>query len=247
MRGIHRPILCTIVVLMIIALGLSDASAIPSDFQWGIKVGDRISYRYEGVCYEDVSVNGSWEYGLVHFDEEMYIEIDDITGIPYPVSPKTPGVSPFWANGTAFSDYEPEPPFHIAMFDVLGPFALTLGNWTFLEEFTLDVIDSSFHEIYNNRVGWVNETSTKWNFTLVYYQYWNSSLITPYCVSIKQYSKSDGILDYAIFDSYADWQSPFTLEISRIQNESNMVSLTVVAFGGSVIILTLVVIWKRKR
>lgn len=247
MRDRLSSILWGILVLVIITLGVTNASASTPDFHWAINIGDQISYRYEVVCYDNVFVNGSWEYSLIHYEEEMYIEIDDLTGVPYPTSSDTPSVIPFWSNGTPFSEYYPEPPFLISMFNSLGPFALKLGNWTFLEEFTLKTVEDSFHEIYHNRVGWVNESSTMWNFTLVSYQYWNSSLITPYLESIKQYSKSDGILDYSIVDYYASSQNPFTLEISRIQNTSDSVLLTVTAIGGAIGILTLVVIWKRKK
>jgi hypothetical protein len=239
MRATRNVILCTVIVLMI----ASTASAAPSDFHWEIDVGDRIAYRYHGTYYDHAITDG-----LIHFDEEMYIQIDDISGVPYPLSTsQTPSVTPYWANGTPFSDYVEWQPFITGNFGMLGPFAMKLGNWTFLEEFTLDLLESSFHEVYHNRVGWINETSTMWNFTQVIYYGWNTTNFGPGSTSIKQYSKSDGVLNNAKEDYYQVGQDPFTLEISRIQNTSELVTLTVIAIGGAIAILTLVVIWKRKK
>ncbi len=238
----HRYILCTLVVLMIAVLGASKSSASPSSFHWEIEVGDRISYRYHGVYYDSAISEGP-----IHFDEEMYIQIDDISGIPYPISSQTPSVTPFWANNTPFSDYAEWNPFVTGNFGLLGPFAMTLGNWTFIEEFTLESLESSFHEVYHNRVGWVNETATMWNFTLVIYYGWNTTLFGPGSTSINQYSKSDGVLNYAKEDYYCVGQDPFTLEISRIQDTSDSVTFLAISVGGAIVIIALVVIWKRKK
>jgi len=218
MRDTERVLLCTVVVLMIASLGASGATADPTDLRWGIQVGERFAYRYHGINNHSNLVNESWITESIILDEKIYVEIEDISGTPYPLNSGTPIATPYWANGTPLSDNTDL--FFALNFGLLGPFALKLGNWTFIEEFTLDAIDDSFHEIYHNQVGWFNETSSMWNFTLVNYHYWNSSLITPYITHIKQYSKSNGLLQYERIEIDQSPHQLIILELTLIQSSA---------------------------
>jgi hypothetical protein len=237
MRSLSRQFVLALVVIFI------TTSQTP-DFYWGISLGDQISYTYHGIYYDHELVNESYELIPIPFDEQVYVQIDDLTGVPYPLG-NIPSVTPYWANGTPFSETTLSrlSDFLTGNFGILGPFALKLGNWTFLEEFTLDIVDDSFHEIYNNQIAWVNESSTMWNFTLVKFHYWNSSLITPYITEVKQYSKSDGVLEYSSIE--ANTSMNIDLKLTRIPTAS-FPFLIPVGIGGVVVMGVLVVLWKRK-
>jgi hypothetical protein len=238
MRYLSRLLFFTLVVFII------TASQTP-DFYWGINVGNQISYRYHGIYFDHELVDESLEIIPIPFDEQVYVQIDDLTGVPYPLG-NTPSYTPYWANGTPFSETTLSllSDFLTGNFGMLGPFALMLGNWTYLEEFTLDIVDESFHEIYNNQIGWVNESSTMWNFTLVKYHYWNSSLITPYITVVKQYSKLDGVLEYS--SQEANETMNLDLKLTRIPTSPSFDILIPAGIGGAIIVGVLVVLWKRR-
>lgn len=235
-----------VVMFMISILEPLYASGNQIDLYWGIREGDRISYRYYGIYYDSVYVNGSWELVPFPFDEQIYVQIDDLTRTPYPLDGNVPAVTPYWANGTPFSEtsFSLLSDFIKSNIGILGPFALKLGNWTFFEKFTLDAIDDTFDEIYNNQIGWVNETPTIWNFTLVRYYYYNSSFITPFITINKQYSKSDGVLVYSSTEVEVTMNG--VLKITRMPSSPSLVILVSVGFGGVVVIGILVILWKRR-
>jgi len=231
-------------ILMVVSSGTQCASGVPTNLYWGASVGEEISYRYHGFNTHNHLWNDTWFNETSSINEEVYVEIIDLYGIanPYRVE-STPGIKSFWENGTQI--IEDSNHFFHSMFFALGPYAVNLGNWTFIEEITSEAIESSYDEIYNHQIGWFNETTTLWNYTLVKFHYYNSSTITPYATIIKQYSKSDGVLNYMKWEFIEDPYQVIILELTRIPSATNLPVL-VFGIGIGLIVVVVVILWKRK-
>lgn len=245
MRLLSRVAVCTFVVILTISQVSLEIFASSHQLYWGIEEGEKIFYRYQGQYVEYMQINETTVRCSIKFDEKIYFEIEDISGFPYPLATsESPVSTPFWANGTGFDMNGNLFWSNIAL---LEPIALKLGNWTFYEEHVNFMLDLEFDEIYHNQIGWVNETPTSWNFTLQYYRY-TGEIFELVSSCVRQYSKSDGVLDHVRFEVPASSFSEESYqELTVIREIPNIYFFSAVISGGIILIVAIVILWKRRE